>query len=195
VTFQVDDLEEEWNYSYKFDFIFCRMLTGSITDWPKLFAQSYKNLEPGGWIECHDILLPGQSDDGTLKEDSPTMQWANNMIEAAAKFGRFADSALHYKQQMQDAGFVNVNEVIYKWPMNRWPANPHYKELGFWTNQNIRGGLSGLSMALFNRALGWTPEEIEVFLIKVRAEMNDRSVHTWWPVHIVYGQKPLNALD
>jgi hypothetical protein len=37
-------------------------------------------------------------------------------------------------------------------------------------------------MALFNRALGWTPEEIEVFLIKVRAEMNDRSVHTWWPV-------------
>ncbi|KAK0388573.1 hypothetical protein NLU13_4816 [Sarocladium strictum] len=194
VSFVVDDLEEEWNYNYKFDFIFARMLTGSISDWPRLFAQSFEFLEPGGWMECQDISLPGHSDDGTLKDDSLTQEWARNMLEAASRFGRYADSARHYKKQMQDAGFVNVTELIYKWPMNRWPADPHYKELGFWNNQNMVNDLSGLSMALFNRGLGWSPEEIEVFLVKVRAEMNDRNIHTWWPIHVVYGQKPEDAV-
>ena len=109
------------------------MLTGSIGDFPKLFRQSLENLNPGGWIEVHDIRLPPQSDDGTLKEDSQILKWAGFMLEAAAGFGRYADSAKDYKRQLGEAGFVNVTEVIYKWPMNRWPADPHYKELGVYT--------------------------------------------------------------
>jgi hypothetical protein len=31
---------------------------------------------------------------------------------------------------MEEAGFVDVVEVIYKWPMNRWPANKKMKEIG-----------------------------------------------------------------
>jgi hypothetical protein len=41
-SFFVDDLEEPWDYSQKFDFVFARFLTGSIRDWPKFFNQSYK---------------------------------------------------------------------------------------------------------------------------------------------------------
>ena len=42
MTFYVDDVEESWDYSAKFDFIFARFLTGSIRDWPKFFKQSYE---------------------------------------------------------------------------------------------------------------------------------------------------------
>ncbi|KAI1056118.1 hypothetical protein LB507_002429 [Fusarium sp. FIESC RH6] len=190
LEFQVDDLEDEWTYSYKFDFVFGRMLTGSIGDWPKYFQQAYDSLNPGGWIECQDITFPAGCDDGTLAKDSYINQWSDLMTEAAKNFGRSAISARSYKQQMIDAGFVNVTEVVYKWPTNRWPADPYYKELGFWCNHNIAGELSGLSMVLFTRGLGWSPEEVEVFLTKVRSDMKDRHIHAWWPIHVVYGQKP-----
>lgn len=46
VTFYVDDLEDEWTYSYKFDFIYGRMLTGSIADWPRFIRQSFECVLP-----------------------------------------------------------------------------------------------------------------------------------------------------
>jgi trans-aconitate methyltransferase len=133
LEFQVDDLEDEWTYSYKFDFVFGRMLTGSIGDWPKFFKQSFDSLNPGGWVECQDITFPAASDDGTLLKGSYIDQWSDFMVEAANNFGRSAVSAKSYKQQMIDAGFVNVTEVVYKWPTNRWPADPYYKELGMFS--------------------------------------------------------------
>ncbi|KAF5650126.1 methyltransferase [Fusarium tjaetaba] len=70
LQFQVDDLEDEWTFSYPFDFIFARVMTGSIGDFPKFFTQSFNALSPGGWVECQDITFPAQCDDGTLKKDS-----------------------------------------------------------------------------------------------------------------------------
>jgi SAM-dependent methyltransferase len=40
VQFEVDDLEEPWTFSHKFDFIHSRMMTGSFRDWPRFFEQS-----------------------------------------------------------------------------------------------------------------------------------------------------------
>jgi len=42
VEFFVDDLEDDWAYHTPFDMIYCRLLTGCIKDWPKLFAQSFE---------------------------------------------------------------------------------------------------------------------------------------------------------
>ena len=51
-----------------------------------------------------------------------------------------------------------------------------------WTFENLGNGLSGLSMALFTRALGWSPAELKVFLAEVRKQMRDRSIHGYWPM-------------
>lgn len=75
VSFEVDDLEEPWTFSQKFDFIFGRMLVGGIRNFPRLFEQSFENLNPGGWIELQDGTLPVHCDDGTLAEDAPLRQW------------------------------------------------------------------------------------------------------------------------
>lgn len=183
LSFQIDDLEDNWTFDAStIDFVFARMLTGSIGDWPRFFSQSYTTLVPGGWLEVQDIGFPVQCDDGTLPEDSYLNQWSENMIKATEALGRGARGPVLYKGQIQEAGFVNVHETVYKWPMNRWPADPHYKELGFWCYQNIAGGLSGISMALFTRGLGWTSSEVEVFMTKVREDMKNRSIHAWWPM-------------
>ncbi|KAH6876405.1 S-adenosyl-L-methionine-dependent methyltransferase [Thelonectria olida] len=190
VEFQIDNLEDDWTFNYEFDFIFARMMTGSFGDWPKFFSQSFDKMSPGGWIECQDICFPVRCDDGTVKEDSFIQQWSDLMVKSSEAFGRSGRSAASYKQQMTNAGFINVTEVIYKWPTNRWPADLHYKTLGYWCKSNITDGLSGLSMALFTRALGWSQEEVEVFLVNVRRDMNNKSIHAYWPIHVVYGQKP-----
>ncbi|GJD00570.1 methyltransferase domain-containing protein [Colletotrichum higginsianum] len=190
VTFYIDDLEDDWTYSYKFDFVYGRMLTGSIADWPRFIHQSYEFLEPGGWIELTDILLDLQSDDGTIGPDCAAQRWAAHMREAAAIWKRPLDSCLFYKQQLAEAGFTNVTERVYKWPSNPWPKDGKFKELGMWTYENLGVGLSGLSLALFTRALGWSKEQLEVFLVDVRKDMKDRSIHGWWPIYVVYAQKP-----
>lgn len=50
VEFFVDDLEEEWTYQTHFDFIYMRLLTGSILNWPKLFDQAFQ-------YDLHPLLL------------------------------------------------------------------------------------------------------------------------------------------
>jgi hypothetical protein len=52
------------------------------------------------------------------------------MLEATAKLGSPINSAVTVKKAMEDAGYVDVVEVIYKWPSNRWPANKRMKEIG-----------------------------------------------------------------
>jgi len=42
VEFYVDDIEEQWNFHSPFDFVYFRMMTGSIKDWPKALRQAYE---------------------------------------------------------------------------------------------------------------------------------------------------------
>lgn len=44
--------------------------------------------------------------------------------------------------------------------------------------------------ALFTRVLGWSEEEMQVLMDKVKKELFDRSLHLYLPVHVVYGRKP-----
>ncbi|CAF3457233.1 unnamed protein product [Fusarium graminearum] len=190
LTFYIDDIEDQWTFSYKFDMIYARMMTGSIRDWPKFIQQSYDNLESGGWLELSDIILQLHSDDDTIPEGCAAAKWGDLMLEAADKFGAPLDSCLRYKQQLLDAGFVDVVETIYKWPTNPWPRDPKFKEMGLWNYENLGNGASGLSLALFTRALGWTAEQVEIFLVDVRRDMKNRAIHGWWPIYVVYGRKP-----
>lgn len=60
------------------------------------------------------------------------LTWSGCVLftEALEKVGRKADCATYYKQQMIDAGFVDVIEKKYIWPSNQWPKDKHLKEIG-----------------------------------------------------------------
>ena len=51
-----------------------------------------------------------------------------------------------------------------------------------WALENMESGLSAFSVAFFTRVLGWTLEEVEVFLVDVRNEMKDPKIHAYWPM-------------
>lgn len=52
------------------------------------------------------------------------------VISAGHQISHTVDCAKRYKQLMLDTGFVNVQERLYKWPINAWPKDPKYKEIG-----------------------------------------------------------------
>ena len=191
LSFYVEDMEAVWANNHKYDFIHGRMLNGSFQSMPLFFKQAFDNLKPGGYFEMQDLALPLRCDDDTMPPTSSLAQWSHHFCEAMGNMKRPVKGlAEKYKRMMEDAGFVDVVEVLHKWPTNSWPKNPKMKELGMWKMENFLQGLQGGTIAPFTRALGWTAAEVEVFLVGVRKDIQSRNVHAYFPMYFVYGRKP-----
>ncbi|RKL32857.1 hypothetical protein BFJ72_g10357 [Fusarium proliferatum] len=182
VSFEIDDLEKEWTWTQKFDFIFARMMLGCFTDFPQIIKVAFDNLEPGGYLELQDMSLPARSDDGTLHSESYLSKWCRSCFEAGQNLGRPVFPTTEYKNYLAAAGFVDIVEVQQKWPTNPWPRERKFKELGAWACANIAGGLDGLSLAYFTRGLGWSTEETRVFCAHVRKDLQNPRIHAYWPM-------------
>ena len=115
-TFIVDDAENEWPYypNTAFDFVHWRVLTGAIKDWPHLHKQAYQHLKPGGWLEVQEHDARISSDDDSVEKAKDLVEWFSTVHKAGEKFGKKMDVADNQKQWMINAGFVDVQEDIYK---------------------------------------------------------------------------------
>ena len=133
-------------------------------------------------MELIDNGFPCAADDDTLKDDDPIYLWTKYLIEASNKLGRQIDTASGHKQRLIDAGFTNVQEKIFKWPINTWPKDRKHKEIGLWTLANVDGGLEGLSLFLFTNGLGWTKDEVLAFLVGVRKDLRNPRIHAYFPM-------------
>ncbi|KAJ5002573.1 Secondary metabolism regulator LAE1 [Colletotrichum sp. SAR 10_66] len=178
LKFEVDDVEEDWLYSQKFDYIHLRFLNGSIADWKKLFKKAYDFTKPGGYFELQENDFLFASDDGTLSPEKPLAKFSSLVREACVKFGRqFIDVPL-MEDMMKEVGFQDVALQRFKWPSNPWPKDPHYKKIGEWNYHNFVAAAEALAMGPLTRAHGYTKEEVDVFLIDVRKNMRDPKIHS-----------------
>lgn len=111
LIFEVDDAEDEWLYSEKFDYIHTRTLCGGIRDWPRFHQQVFENLHPGGWFEMQENDAWFQCEDGTCPEW--TKMFLEKLDEASILSGSRLNVAGDQKQHMIDAGFVNVRDIVF----------------------------------------------------------------------------------
>ncbi|KAF7541938.1 hypothetical protein G7054_g312 [Neopestalotiopsis clavispora] len=176
--FEIDDAEDEWIYSHKFDYIHGRYLCAFLTDFPKLFRSIFDNLVPGGWVEFMEMLIFFQSPDDTL-EGTTLQKWNQLIIEGIKNMGRNVLSVKKYKRWMLEAGFDQVTERKFTVPANTWAKGRKNKELGALQMVNNLNGVYGLTMTVFTKGLGWAPEEVEVFLADVRRDMTDKNIHAY----------------
>ena len=114
--FYIDDAEADWNYSTDeyFDFIHARGLCGGIADWTRFYSQAYQNLKPGGWLEMVEYGGTFRSDDDTIQRAPWTRRLCDELYEAGRKFGKRLDVAHMHKEWLEDAGFLDVREEVYK---------------------------------------------------------------------------------
>ncbi|KAF7557577.1 hypothetical protein G7Z17_g603 [Cylindrodendrum hubeiense] len=110
--------------------------------------------------------------------------------DAALKFGREFQEFGKLKDLMAEIGFVDVVETHLKWPSNTWPKDKRLKEIGAWNNENMGSGLEAFTMAPLTRGYGMTADEVNLLLVDVRKDLNNRAVHAYWPVYSLYAKKP-----
>lgn len=133
-----------------------------------------------------DSNFPMVSDDNSIPLDSALWTWNQHMINSGIISGRRCDIAWRYAEWMRAAGFVDVVELEYKWPQNRWPKEPKDKQLAMWVLTNIMEGLQAFSLALMTRFLGMSREEVELLLVDVRKDMVNRRIHSYWPMSVLF---------
>lgn len=177
-SFEVCDAEEPWTYRHKFDYIHGRDLLYCFRDPAQIITEAYNALNPGGILEMQDPQMPIACIDKSM-ENRPLAQWAADVCLAAERLGRPLTNSRHYGQWMQDAGFVDVVERHFYWPLNTWPRDKKQKLIGTWAQQNLLSGVEAMSMALLTRGLDWSREQVEVLLAGVRDDLKNRLVHSY----------------
>jgi hypothetical protein len=80
-------------------------------------------------LEIQDICTPPEYIDDSGKGTKLEM-WGDLMLNASFKLSIPLNSVKGVKRIMEDAGYVDVVETKYKWPMNKWPAEKKMKEIG-----------------------------------------------------------------
>lgn len=77
--------------------------------------------------------------------DLTVEKWYNHVVEGATIVGKDFCGVKNYKRYMEEAGFVNVEEKSFVWPINTWPKDPHLKKLGLWWNHDLLDLVEGLN--------------------------------------------------
>jgi len=192
--FEIDDVENEWLWpKNSFDFIHARDFLLSIRDWPKLVAQCFEHVKPGGYVELQSIYPLAQCDDGSTPESNGLIQFARLALEASSNMGTPLDACIHYAKYLRDAGFEGVTERRFKQPSGPWAKDMKMRLIGAFETQNLLQGVSAFSLRMFGRGLGWTREQTEVYLTTFRKDLMDLRYHTYYEFIVVYARKPLST--
>lgn len=101
-------------------------------------------------------------------------------------------SSADIKRFFEEAGFVNVTVVNMKLPIGPWAKEKRFKDAGSYAMLSCLEDLTGVSLAVFIRILGWERVELELFLGDFKKDWMKKGVHAYWPLFAVYGQKPEN---
>ncbi|KAF5967291.1 methyltransferase [Fusarium coicis] len=175
VKFEIEDFNQDWTFPPEaFDYVHLRYLVGCVPNWDYIFEQAFKVLKPGGWVESFEASAIIESDDDSVKPDSALAQWGPIFIKASKRIGNTFTVVGDDLQRpgIEKAGFTDIKQ---------WDSK--YGEL--FSTQDTEG------LVLFvANTLGWTPEEVHVYIANFRREIRDRKNHPYIRLRTVWARKP-----
>ncbi|WYZ40771.1 hypothetical protein EsH8_IV_001112 [Colletotrichum jinshuiense] len=198
--FQIDDIEEPWTWPIEFfDFIHIRHLEACVADWPKLYEQSWEHLKPGGYIEIKELDFEdhSQSLGDDLPKDHIYRRWAETMIAATGRLGKTPTQTRNHgiAIALRNAGFVDIVEKSWPFPIGGWASDPKLKEVGAVNLEYCDQSLEGFGVFLLKQVMGWEDAEILVFLSEMRQALRDLKLQTYVRFHVVYARKPEESIE
>jgi hypothetical protein len=168
LRFEIEDFDSTWTYPKNhFCYIHIRELFGCVSDWDDFLAQVFEHLKPGGYVETMEHSVCPVSDDWTVNENSFFTLWGKTVIEMGERFGKSFTIWRESKWRLERAGFVDVVEKRFKWPINSWPS-PEFRtdgtdggksweklrEFGIWNQLRLHHGLEGFMIRLLTTVGG-----------------------------------------
>lgn len=139
-----------------------------------------RHSKPNGYVEIQCLLPECQCDDDSTPPDNGLMDFSKKICDASEICGWSLREPNNYKKYLEEAGFKDVVEVRYKVPTSPWPRNKRMKLIGAFEMQSLLQGASAFSLRTFSKALGWSQQETEVFLMGMRRDCRDLRFHTYY---------------
>jgi hypothetical protein len=84
--------------------------------------------------------------------------------------------------RIRNAGFVDIQDKVYKWPIGPWAKIRRYKEAGAINLEHWMMRLEGWCMWLltkFGAPEPWTKEKVHVFVAQIRNEFQNPRFHIY----------------
>jgi hypothetical protein len=97
-----------------------------------------------------------------MDPNGPMCTWFHEMRVACEKLNRPATLGANLKEIFERVGFVDVEQLVFRLPLNGWPRDERLKNLGWLWGQNFSQGLNGFSIQVMNKIYGRSQDEIEV---------------------------------
>ncbi|KAJ9616526.1 hypothetical protein H2200_000245 [Cladophialophora chaetospira] len=192
-SFIIQDITEEWvldNPSMKFDLIHIRNLFVGVRDWEPVYAECFRNMNSGGWIEQYEVEIQATNVSNSELPGSEIRKLSDISYEMARVSGRDFQISHKMKHMIEEAGFVDVQEQKVSMPLGPWARDPKFKEIGEHFEKFYKTGLQGWLMQIWTRYLGKTAEEVNEACAKAFQEINNRHGYWYFPLVIVIGRKP-----
>ena len=116
-------------------------------------------------------------------------------LAACEKMGNPGDTIDKMKDRIAAAGFINIQEKVYKVPLGEWVKNPILKEAGRFCKTHLLTGMEGFAMFAFTHfgePEPWTADEVQIWLAKFRKDVETKGIHAYYLKRRVWAQKPFN---
>ncbi|CZS73578.1 unnamed protein product [Fusarium graminearum] len=196
LKFQIDDAQLDWTFEPdSFDFIHIRYMHGAFDDWHRLYRQMFKALKPGGWFQHIEPDIHLKCDNAaSVAENETFRQWAQLFYDAGDKIGRTFNITNGLMQDSaRDAGFEDIVHKVHTIPLGEWPKEAKRKKQGQFVGLYMDLSLDGFALYPIGQILGWSREEVEVLVAKMRAIIRNPKHLASGDMHLVYGRKPIQT--
>ena len=136
------------------------------------------------------------SDDDSIPHGSAFQESNALAIECGQRFGKPMAIQNRIKGWITEAGFEDVVEEVFKWPLGDWPADPKLKDIGRWNATLWNLGIEGWSLRLLTQTHGvsqafhrvrtsslklttrqWTADEVRRWNKDIRNQITARKSH------------------
>lgn len=125
------------------------------------------------YVECDDDSVP---------PDNILFGFGDLITSAANKMGRPINIYQTFRRSIEKAGFVDIHEKVYKWPIGPWPRDKLLKEVGAVNFHHWSSGLEGYIMFVltkFGEPKPWSKDEVLVYAARIRSELTNPRHHVY----------------
>ncbi|KAI8988080.1 S-adenosyl-L-methionine-dependent methyltransferase [Mycotypha africana] len=190
VTYQYGDILQQ-NLPFAkdyFDFVYQRDVATVLpfNSWPRLIADFYRILKPGGQIQLveYDLLF---------RSPGPLLTQVNEWYrEAAESIGVNPEYSNHLSEYLREANFTDVRTMVFDIPIGEWPSSLLEKQHGYLYKEQMK--------ALFKSMKKWwctkihvSPEEYDRVCAEALEEFEQYHCEARWKIFTA--KKPLEEIE